>query len=199
MSFNAAMQFSPPPDGARDKPEIALQWILENVPCFDVTPIEWTNAIYREALRWKIKPSTLADAFGLARERGYSIAASVIRPIEKTSTEPRWTKPKNVQSPKEAAIAHAKVLESQYELASLANNSKEMKRIAKEFERLLNRSEGEGIPGEEIQHGARLLRRTVVRPREEPQPGFPTDPSGGGPYRVSPWLTNPPRPPRRGR
>ena len=191
-------RFSPPPDGARDRPEIALQWILENVPCFinGRTPIAWTHAVFREAARWNIRFSIIEAALLMARKRGYEFAGVVTPPsFEERDTHQHL---KAAPDPRQTAVATARWLESKYQAASLSGNPKEMESLAKAFAELLNKAEAEHLPEEEIQHGAPLLRRAIVRRHGAPEGGRGGDPSGGGPYRVQPVTPVRP-PPRRGR
>jgi hypothetical protein len=67
------------------------------------------------------------------------------------------------ESPRQARKHAAEVLEWQYEKAQLNNNYGEMRRLAKQFADLLNSSDPGSTSEEEIQHGAPLLRRAVVR------------------------------------
>jgi hypothetical protein len=189
------LPFSPPPEGARTSPEITLQWILSHVPCFvGPVPLEWSEAVYRESMRWRIDRSTLRTALQMARRRGYEIDSFLIGDPRPPDGHAKIGPAKG--SARERAVATAKALESRYEAAGLANNSKEMERLAKEFAALLNRAEIERLPTEEIQWGAPLLRRAIVY--GGPQGGRGGPPSGGGPFRTMPVRPMTP-PARRGR
>jgi hypothetical protein len=185
--------FTAPPEGAQDNAEVAVTWIMANVPCFVATaPIEWTWAIHREAQKWSIKPAVLAAALLMAKDRGYDFAGVV----PQLPVQPEGPVLKAAPPPKQAAIDTAKWLESEFQIASLAGNTREMERLAKAFADLLNNARVQGLPEAEIQWGAPLLRRAIVGPRES---GPTRDPSGGGPYRTNPAMMNQRVPPRRGK
>lgn len=75
MAGSTYEQFSTPSAFTRVNPGIALQWILNNVPCFKGTvPVEWTRAVYREASWWKIDFFTLQVALKMADKHGYVFA-----------------------------------------------------------------------------------------------------------------------------
>ncbi len=84
-------QFSTPSTGARNDPEIALQWILNNVPCFrGSVPGEWTQAVYREASRWNIKLAIVRAALNMAKKDGYSFAEEPVHATPPGDIGSQW-------------------------------------------------------------------------------------------------------------
>jgi hypothetical protein len=181
---------------------MVVKWIRQNIPCFaGAVPYEWSTAILREAHHWGIPQKTLSQALLLANKRGYGFGWA---PSEARRESGPTMKPSSYSE--RTATATARWLESRYEIAHLANNDEEMERIAKEFADLVKNHDTELAArqergdlrgrrfhpetGEELMHGAPLLRRAIVQP---------SGAGGGqnmGPYRTPPAMS---RPPARGR
>lgn len=91
MAGSAYEQFGAPSPGARNSPEIALQWILNNVPCFSGSvPVEWTRAVYREASRWNIGLSILRVALSLAGKHGYTFVEEPVHAAKAGDILSQW-------------------------------------------------------------------------------------------------------------
>lgn len=91
MAGSTYEQFSTPSALTRVNPVIALQWILNNVPCFKGTvPVEWTRAVYREASRWKIDYFTLQVALKMADKHGYVFAEEPVHAAKAGDILSQW-------------------------------------------------------------------------------------------------------------
>src|SRR5882672_6341366 len=160
-------------------------WVGQNVPCTKgPVPKEWTHAIYAKLRQSHVDPAVITAGLALARTDGYvfdddRIIATAPRPIS-INTGPTMGVPS--ESPRQARIHVAEVLEYQFEKAQLNNNYGEMRRLSKQFAELLNNSDlGRTSEDREIQWRAPLLRRAVVRNADGSDP-VPRG-AGGGPYR----------------
>ncbi len=169
-------------------PVSVRNWVVENVPCTKGSvPREWTNAIYARLRQSHVDPGIIMTGLTLARADGYVFDDGLV-PLTITpkpmpiNTGQHYSVPS--ESPRQARKHVAEVLEWQFEKAQLNNNYGEMRRIAKQFADLLN-SAGPGYTSEEeMQWGAPLLRRAVVRNADGSDPAPRGDPAGGGPYRT---------------
>ena len=166
-------------------PVSVRNWVGENVPCTKgPVPKEWTHAIYAKLRQSHVDPAVITAGLALARTDGYvfdddRIIATAPRPIS-INTGPTMGVPS--ESPRQARIHVAEVLEYQFEKAQLNNNYGEMRRLSKQFAELLNNSDlGRTSEDREIQWRAPLLRRAVVRNADGSDP-VPRG-AGGGPYR----------------
>ena len=171
-----------------------LQWILENVPCFPGTvPKTWEEAVYLQAKRRGVNPTVLSLAISLARSLGYQFTdpykiyhISDIAPIYRNSgPSMRAT---TAAEERAGRIAYIEDLEWKYRIASATDNVEQMKRIAMAIVDSLNDADPEDA---EIVWGARLVPRGVEKNTLRigaPRGGRGGDASGGGPYRVAPWL-----------
>ncbi|HRD67360.1 MAG TPA: hypothetical protein PKY50_14535 [Candidatus Competibacter sp.] len=91
MAGSTYEQFSTPSAFTRVNPGIALQWILNNVPCFSGTvPVEWTRAVYREASRWKVDFFILQVALKMAGKHGYVFAEEPVHAAKAGDILSQW-------------------------------------------------------------------------------------------------------------
>ena len=156
-------------------------WVGQNVPCTKgPVPQEWTHAIYAKLRQSHVDPAVITAGLALARTDGYVFDDNRIKVPVTINTAPTMGIPS--ESPKQARIHVMEVLEHQFEKAKLNNNYGEMRRLAQEFADLLNSDPGRTSEEREIQWGARLLGRAVVRNADGSDP-VPRGGGGGGPYR----------------
>lgn len=83
--------FTAPSPNARNNPNITLQWILNNVPCFSGTvPVDWTRAVYREASRRNIDFRILQTALSMASKHGYTFAEEPVHATKPGDIGGQW-------------------------------------------------------------------------------------------------------------
>lgn len=83
--------FTAPSPNARNNPNITLQWILNNVPCFSgAVPLEWTRAVYREASRQNINFRILLTALGMASKHSYVFAEEPVHATKPGDIGVQW-------------------------------------------------------------------------------------------------------------
>jgi hypothetical protein len=91
MASSIDEPFSTPSMGVRYSPELALQWILSNVPCFSgPVPVDWTRAVFREASRWNIKFSMLQAALSMADKHGFVFTSEPVHATKHTEIGRQW-------------------------------------------------------------------------------------------------------------
>jgi hypothetical protein len=174
-------------------PVSVRNWVGENVPCTrGAVPKEWTHAIYAKLRQSHVDPAVIQAGLILTRADGYvfddaGIDPATISPVRPPSQYspliPISSLGAASESPKQARIHVMEVLEHQFEKAKLNNNYGEMRRLAQEFADLLNSSDaGRTSEDQEMQWGAPMLRRSVVRNADGSDPA-PRGGGGGGPYR----------------
>ncbi|SRR6266446_2650875 len=153
-------------NGNFKSPVAVRNWVGKNVPCTKgPVPQEWTHAIYAKLRQYGVSPAVITAGLTLARADGYvfnddRIMVTAPKPIT-INTGPTMGVPS--ESPRQARIHAAEVLEWQFEKAKLNNNYGEMRRLAQQFADLLNSCDAGRTSEEEIQWGAPLLRRAVER------------------------------------
>jgi len=173
-------------NGNFKSPVSVRNWVAANVPCTKgPVPREWTHAIYAKLRQSHVDPAVITAGLTLARADGYvfdddRIKVTVPRPVTINTGS---TMGVASESPSQARKHAAEALEWQFEKAMLNNNYGEMRRLAQQFADLLNSADlGRTSEDREIQWGAPLLRRAVVRNADGSDP-VPRGP-GGGPYRT---------------
>jgi hypothetical protein len=91
MAGSPFERFGAPSPSARNNPAIALQWILNNVPCFrGSVPVEWTRAVYREASRWNVKFFVVRIALGMASAHGFAFAEESVHATKPVDIGKQW-------------------------------------------------------------------------------------------------------------
>jgi hypothetical protein len=182
------VHFIPHSDMGSD-PEGIVQWIEKNIPCPDgpVTK-QWEETVWAEAAKQHIRKDFMFKAFDLARKKGYqfssmSMSVELQTPLPDTlpNTGPQMRSSSQGER-RDDRIATARVLETKFEIAVNTGNVPDMQMIARRFVDMLNSSARDLGPldEEEMQHGAPLLRRSLVIS------GLPEAQEGGenGPYRL---------------
>jgi hypothetical protein len=192
---NPVNRFSQLSVDARGNAEKVAAWIVSNVPSFNRTiPYEWTEAVYREAARWKVSVSTVAVALVIARKYGHNFATITIgvgRPLEKELEETTGTPQKTKYS--------LELLDGRYRRAEAVNDVAGMEAIVALALKLLweyakanakarqNRSPDAVLEWQDINravneatrraegldsHFRTLTRQELTALRDAPQPGI---------------------------
>jgi hypothetical protein len=168
-------------NGNFKSPASVRNWVAANVPCTKgPVPQEWTHAIYAKLRQSHVDPAVITAGLTLARADGYVFDEDRFKVRVPVTINTGPTMGVRSESPSQERKRVAEVLEWQFEKAKLNNNHGEMKRLAQQFADLLNSDPGRTSEEREIQWGARLLGRAVVRNADGSDP---VPRGGGGPYR----------------
>ena len=182
--------------GNFNDPMAVSSWIMENVPCFKggLVPKDWEQAVYTEASIRHIHPLIVSIALSMTRKYGYRFSDSTnqssrlnIEDLILRTTGTRMSAADPARR-RETNIATMKMLDYKFGIASASGNRPEMQRLAQEFVNLLDAAKPGELSEVEMAWGAPLIRRAIERARPAPSGGRRGDPSGGGPYRVAPWV-----------
>ena len=76
--------------GVRYSPELALQWILSNVPCFSgPVPVDWTRP-YSRSQSMEHQISMLQAALSMADKHGFVFTSEPVHATKHTEIGRQW-------------------------------------------------------------------------------------------------------------